>query len=712
MFSLSSPIQSISRITPAYQKRLLKFGIKTIRDLIYHFPHRYDDFSKIVPIGDLKLNETATIQGEITKIENIRIWRKKMIITQAFICDETGMIKAVWFNHPYLADQIKEGSKVSLSGKISFDDVLFISNPAYEKINGRKTGSLRHTGRLVPVYPETAGISSRYLRYIIQTVLSSCKVEDWLPEETKKSQNLPGLDESIREIHFPSSFREIDKAKRRLGFDELFLIQLVSAKQKFQWDKKKAPAISFNQPLIKNFVDSLSFKLTDAQRTAAWEILTDISKTTPMNRLLEGDVGSGKTVVAAIAALQTAFEGFQAAFMAPTEILARQHFETIKNFFSGRDLPIALLTSNDCQTNLPEELSKKEITQKIKKGEIKIIAGTQALIQKKLEFKNLALAIVDEQHRFGVVQRAALQNSISKIQDGSPREIPHLLSMTATPIPRTLALAIYGNLNISRLDQIPKGRKEIITKIVSPQERQKAYDFIRRQIKEGRQAFVICPRIENESNKKTDPQAVSDKRKAAWLEIKAAQEEYQKLSKEIFPDLKVGLLHGKMKPAQKQKAMKEFSAGITNILVSTSVIEIGIDVPNANVIMIEGADRFGLAQLHQFRGRVGRGTNQSYCLLFSDSLSKESALRLQAIIKAKNGFDLAEKDLVLRGPGDFIGTRQSGLPDLSMASLNDFESVRQAKNEAITILTKDPELKKYPRLAEKISNFTQTVHME
>ncbi|KKS65866.1 MAG: ATP-dependent DNA helicase RecG [Parcubacteria group bacterium GW2011_GWC1_43_12] len=730
MYSLSSPIQSVSRVAPAYQKRLLKLGIKNVRDLLYHFPFRYDDFSKIISIVDLKLNETATIQGEVTEIENIKTWKKKMTVTQAFVCDKTGMIKAVWFNQPYLIDQIKEGSRISLSGKIAFDGVLFISNPAYERLppaadrqtmdNESRTTSdkrfairdLRHTGRIVPIYPETSGITSRYLRYIIQIILSSCFIEDWLPQEIKKSKNLPDLNEAIKKIHFPDSFQEISRAKRRLGFDELFSIQLVSVRQKFQWQKQRAPGIEFNQPLIKNFVDGLPFKLTDAQRTAAWEILNDISKTVPMNRLLEGDVGSGKTVVAAIAALQTAFDGKQAAFMAPTEILARQHFETIKHFFSNQDLPIAFLAGSDCQTNLPRHFGKKEIIEKIKKGEIKIIAGTQALIQKKVEFKNLALAIVDEQHRFGVAQRASLQNNISRIKDDSPKEIPHLLSMTATPIPRTLALAIYGDLDISRLNQVPKDRKEIITKIVKPAERQKSYEFIRQQIKQSRQAFVICPRIENESNKETGAQIFSDKRKTAWLETKAAEEEYKKLSKEIFPDLKIGLLHGRLKPAQKQKIMKEFSAGSIDILVSTSVIEIGIDVPNASVMMIEGADRFGLAQLHQFRGRVGRGKHQSYCLLFSQSNSKDSALRLRALLETKTGFDLAEKDLLLRGPGDFIGTRQSGLPDLSMASLTDFELVRQAKNEATAILSKDPELKKYPLLAEKLSKFKEIIHLE
>lgn len=724
IYSLDTPIQNIKHIQPAYQKRLLKLGIKSLRDLFYHFPHRYDDFSKIIPISELKLNEVGTVQGRIARIKNIRTWRKKIYLTEAYVEDQTGVIKAVWFNQPYLAETLKQGSLVSLSGKVSFDKALYLSNPSYEKINKKVSAELRHTGRLVPVYPETAGLSSRYLRYLIQIFSPTIsQLKDWLPLEIKKSQGLFDLGAAIRQIHFPTSMPTVARAKRRLAFEELFLIQLFVLQQKINWQKENSLKIEFDEPLIKNFVGQLPFKLTDAQRRAAWEILQDLQKTRPMNRLLEGDVGSGKTVVATIAALQTMNERWQVALMAPTEILAQQHWQNISNLFKNYNFAIGLLTGSDSRKNQQSKIAifkKRELTEKIAKGEIDFVIGTHALIQENVKFKRLALVIFDEQHRFGVEQRAALQKNILEIEDGLKNTIPHLLSMTATPIPRTLALTIYGDLDISVLDEMPVGRQKIITKIVAPVRRQKTYNFIREEIKKGRQIFVICPRIEPSGK----GQVTSDKNSSlntnhfplipsrSWDEVKAVKEEYQKLSEKIFPDLKIAMLHGQLKSKEKDQIMQNFKNGQIDILVATSVVEVGIDIPNATVMMIEGAERFGLAQLHQFRGRVGRGLHQSYCFLFTESSAKNTAARLRALTTAKSGFELAEKDLEIRGPGEFFGTRQSGLPDLSMASLADVGLIKQARLEAIKLLQKDSILKNQPLLKEKLNQFQKTVHLE
>ncbi len=752
IYSSDTLIQDLARITPVYKKRLLKLGIKNLKDLLYHFPHRYDDFSKIVPIGDLKINDIATVQGKVTEIKNTRTWKKRINITEAFVEDDSGIVRAIWFNQPFLADTLKENSYVSLSGKVSFDDGLFFSNPAYEKLIANRPSQiensetisdtrfaisdLRHTGRLIPVYPETTGLTSRYLRYLMQMFLpSASQIKDWLPEETKKAQNLLNLNLAIKKIHFPDSQQEIEKARRRLAFDELFLIQLFVLQQKISWQKEKSLKIEFNEELIKEFVTSLPFKLTDSQRRAAWEILLDLQKTRPMNRLLEGDVGSGKTVVAAIAALQAMSEGWQVALMAPTEILAQQHWRTITDLLDNENFRIALLTSGDAKEKIgatSKKQKKKDLAKKVADGNIDFVIGTHALIQKNIKFKKLALVILDEQHRFGVEQRAALQKNVLKIEDGLKTSVPHLLSMTATPIPRTLALTIYGDLDISILDQMPANRQKIITQIVAPTSRQVTYEFIRQQVKQGRQVFVICPRIEIANNQElTAGQTASEDRREpatageqGWSgrsranglsgrlpcdEIKAVKEEHEKLSKKIFPDLKIGMMHGKLKAKEKEQIMQNFKNNKINILVSTSVVEVGIDIPNATVIMIEGAERFGLAQLHQFRGRVGRSEHQSYCFLFSES--KNNA-RLKAMLTAKNGFELAEKDLEIRGPGEFFGTKQSGLPDLSMASLADIDLIKQVRLEAAKLLQKDQALKTWPLFAHELEKFQKTIHLE
>jgi len=696
---LSTPIKKLPHIGLAYQKRLKKLGIKNVRDLLFHFPHRYENFSKIIPISEVKLNETCCIKGKILEIENTRTWKRRMILTQAVVGDKSGAIKVVWFNQPYLINALKAGNSVCLAGKVSLEKGkrtgLYLSNPAYEKINGEI--DLIHTGRLVPVYPETEGLSSKWLRYILQPLLIEVKnkIKDPLPEKVRENHRLLFLKKAIWQIHFPDSLNLAREAKKRFSFEDLFYLSLSVLKERVKLAKEKARACPLNLKLVKNFVESLPFQLTAAQKESAWQILKDLARPQPMNRLLEGDVGSGKTVVGVMAALNVIKAGYQVALMAPTEILAKQHFQNITTFLKKFNLKIGLLTGKEDKLN-QKKISRKNLLEKIKKGEIDFLIGTHALIQERVKFKKLALIILDEQHRFGVEQRAKLSQQ--------KEFIPHLLSMTATPIPRTLSLTLYGDLDLSLIKELPKGRKKIITKVVSPNKRRAAYDFIRKQVKIGRQIFVICPRIE--------PSEAKNKKTVTWAEVKAVKEEYEKLSKIIFPDLKVNYLHGKMKAEEKEKIMKKFKDKKIDILISTSVVEVGIDIPSATVMMIEGAERFGLAQLHQFRGRVGRSEHQSFCFLFTDSPAKKTHQRLKALISSENGFELSEKDLEIRGPGDFSGARQWGIPDLAMASLKDIFLVQSSKQAAKETLKEDPELKKYPLLRKRLEEFRERIHLE
>jgi len=736
----NTPLSKLPRINSDYLKRLEKLGLRTIRDLIFYFPFRYDDFSQIIPIDQVKPGQVVTIQGKILEIKNTRTFRRRMVITEAAIEDETGVIKAIWFNQPYLLRNLKPNQKVSLSGKVVFSskEGLQISSPSYEIIRDSKV--LTHTGRLVPVYHETEGLSSRWLRWQIRTLfkfIGPKQIKEFLPAKILIRQKLIDYLQAIRQIHFPISQEMMEKARQRLAFDEIFLIQLFVLKQKLTWRRSSAHRIVFDENLkkeLQNFAKSLPFDLTNAQRKTIWQIVKDLEKENPMNRLLEGDVGSGKTVVAVMVALAAAKSGWQTAIMAPTEILANQHFEEFSKLLKNCRVKIGLLTGSDCQIFSKEKtkkISREKLLKYLKNGDLKILIGTHALIQKNLIFRNLALIIIDEQHRFGVKQRAYLQQKTLEIKDGSPKTIPHLLTMTATPIPRTLALTVYGDLEISILDEMPKGRKKIITEIVSSENRKKIYDFIRSQIKKGQQVFVICPLIDpsdyleacpvrkNEISKQSNLSKKNQRDTFQFYQetefsngVKSATQEYEKLSQKIFPDLKIGLLHGRLKSNEKEKVINEFKKKKIDILVSTSVIEVGIDVSNAAVMLIEGAERFGLAQLHQFRGRVGRGEDQSYCFLFTDSSTKKTAQRLKAVLESENGFELAEKDLKIRGPGEFYGVRQSGLPDLAMANLSDLDLIQKARQESEEILKEDSEFKKYPLLAEKLRNFSARIHLE
>ncbi len=715
MISFFSPIEQVSGVGPILQKKLKRFGIKTANDLLFHFPSRYEDFSNLLSISQIKINQICTVRGKILDIKNVKTWKRKIFITEAIIEDKTSALKALWFNQPYLTKNLKIGEAYFFSGKVvSSKKGIYLSNPVYEKENLSQetqdlTSNLVHTGRLVPVYPETRGISSRWFRSAIKYILENLKsrIPDNLPEKILKENNFLPSEKALWQIHFPESEELVQKAKLRFSFEELFFIQLFVLRERNKLAQEKAAAIPADIDLIKRFVDSLDFKLTDAQRKSAWQILKDIEKPRPMNRLLEGDVGSGKTVVAAIAALNVARAGYQTAFMAPTEILAKQHFNGISKALQNFKLDIGLLTGKSDKFTSKKlkndfiEISRKKLLEKSSNNEINILIGTHALIQDKVKFGKLALVVLDEQHRFGVEQRAKLcKRNAGK--DG--QIIPHLLSMTATPIPRTLALTIYGDLDLSLIDELPKGRKKVETKVISPEERKKAYDFIRKEVKKGRQVFVICPRIEKPEEGKKDVMG--------WSEAKAVKEEYKKLSEEIFPDLKVGMLHGKIASAEKERTMRDFKNQKTDILVSTSVVEVGVDIPNATVMMIEGADRFGLAQLHQFRGRVGRGKYQSYCFLFTESPSANTKARLKALVNCESGFELAEKDLEIRGPGDFLGVKQWGIPDLMMSSLKDLNLVQKTRESAKEILQQDPQLKNYPLLQARLKNFRERIHLE
>ncbi len=694
---LSTPVEKIPRVGAQYTKKLKRLGIENVRDLLFHFPHRYEDFSDLVPIAQVKIGEKVCIQGEIKNIENTRTWRRRMTVTTALVEDKSGAVKVIWFNQPYLEDTLKPGTTVCLAGKVAAGKKsypgVYLSSPTYEKISKKESQDFTHTGRIIPIYPETEGLSSRWLRYIIKPLLASFAdvLPDPLPDRVVKENNLITLKESLWQIHFPDSLKKAERSRERFSFQELFLVQLYVLKERMKLKKQKAVAVPIHLETVKKFVASLPFTLTDAQKKCSWQILKDMEKPRPMNRMLEGDVGSGKTVVAVMAMLNTMKEGRQTAFMAPTEILSKQHFASLSELLKGLGVSIGLLTGQESRVG-SRKISREKFLEKAREGKLDILVGTHALIQKGVKFGNLSLVVLDEQHRFGVEQRAKLCQ-----EQGS---IPHLLSMTATPIPRTLALTLYGDLDLSLLDEMPKGRKKIITKLIPPQKRKEVYDFVKEEIKKGRQAFVICPRIE------------ADNGKESWAEVKAVEEEYEKLSRKVFPGLSIAKLHGRMKPQEKEKIMERFKNKKDDILVSTSVVEVGIDVPNATMMVIEGAERFGLSQLHQFRGRVGRGKEQSFCFLFTDSAAKRTSQRLKALMDSKTGFELAEKDLEIRGPGEVFGTRQSGIPDLATTSLSDIFLVEKTRNWAKEILQESPALDSYPVLKSAVKEFTKKIHLE
>ncbi len=725
LITLDTKLSQIQGVLPKFLTKLQKLGIETVRDLLWHFPARYEDYSRVSKIVDLKPGEQVTIRGEIKRVGVRRAWSKHMVVVEALITDETGGVQMVWFNQPFISKVLKVGSRANFAGKVFAPPKggISIANPSFEVLKG--TGVATHTAGIVPVYPETRGLTSKGFRYLIKTFLEViAKPDDFIPEHILEENHLPELNLALHKIHFPRLAEQIDRAKRRFAFEYLFLLQLNSIKTREQLAKEKAVALDITDNEVEAILKKLPFTLTESQRRSLDELIADMNKGAPMNRLLQGDVGSGKTVIVAVAAVLAASKGKQAVFMAPTEVLARQHYHTVTSIFSHLTCGVGILTGSEArifhEKGLEEKKTKAQFVKAVESGALKIVIGTHALIASKktkkdedskpISFKDLALVIIDEQHRFGVKQRATLVTRKHSGTDHPP--LPHFLSMSATPIPRTLSLAAFGDLDVSTINELPKGRKPIITKIVDPENRLKAYGFIRDQIATGRQAFFIYPRIEKSVPTGEVIEEGAIELKKPRDEVKAVKEEYEKLSKIIFPKLKVAMLHGKMKPVEKQKIMADFKAGKIHILVSTSVIEVGVDVPNATIMVIEGADRFGLAQLYQFRGRVGRGEHQSFCLLFTDSNSQSTADRLNALLTAKNGFELAEMDLALRGPGEFLGSRQTGLPDAAMNAMNNAELIKAAQDSARNLLAQDPNISKYPLLKAKLEEVMRKVHLE
>jgi len=732
MVNLDTPIEELPKVGTAYAKKLKKFGVKTIRDLLFYFPARYDDFSEIISIKQArqKLGENVCFQGRVVQIENSHSFKKYMSYTEALVEDQSSQIKVIWFNQPYMAKSLHEDDFVSLAGKVGFyNKEIYLSNPVHERINEfGKNEELTHTGRIVPVYSETRGLTSRWLRYIIKPLLYRFldQIQETLPEEIIKKYKFIPIQEAVWQLHFPESLDYADAAKARFSFEELFLIQLNVLKEKLKLMQKKSPACPMDADLMKRFTDSLPFTLTDSQKKCAFTILKDLEKPVPMSRLLEGDVGSGKTIVGAMAALSVIKNGHQVAFMAPTEILAKQHFRSISELLKDFKVSVGLLTGKDARifrNGQTVEVSKKSFTGDLEFDQINIAIGTHSLIQKGIEFSKLGMVILDEQHRFGVEQRDHLIKN--------KKLVPHLLSMTATPIPRTLALTVYGDLDLSLIDEMPKNRKKVKTIIVEPSQRKQAYEFIEKEVKEGKGVFVIFPKIESTASKLAEaiekhgpvsgsagfvPQNYAPANfslaQLAISEVKALKEEYEKLSKDVFPDLRITMLHGKMKAPEKEKIMIDFKNGEIDILLSTSVVEVGVDVPRATIMMIEGAERFGLSQLHQFRGRVGRSDMQSYCFLFTTDPSMLNRKRLKALVESNNGFELAQKDLEIRGPGSLYGTQQWGLPDMAMQGLSNIFLVEKTRAAAKELLEKDAELKNYPELRERLKNFQKRIHFE
>jgi ATP-dependent DNA helicase RecG len=725
------------RLTPIQKDALKKLGIVTLRDLLYHFPVRYGDTAEAKNIETLSKGDSVVIFGKITHLETSKGFKTKIPMATATVEDETGKIQCVWFNQPYIAKMTPEGALVRIEGKVSerrkkesaeiqqtssVPARLYFSNPKIEVVDKLPIGvsdSLfgdageAHT--LYPVYPESRGITSSWIYHAIQKLFKSGLLEnmvDVLPGHLLVKYHLPSLKTALVWIHTPLKRDDALSARKRFSFEEIFIIQLGKQQARRAYEKHPAFVIETDDAHVREFIRRFPFTATEAQNKAVDAILSDMRREYAMSRLLEGDVGSGKTAVAATAAYSIITSkppkgapnvgrgNLQVAYMCPTEILATQHFESFIKYFSYMPIQIGLITGSGCR-KFPSkinpkgwtDISRTQLLKWVESGDIHVLIGTHTLIQKSVKFKNLAFAIIDEQHRFGTAQRAKLirKDAIA----------PHLLSMTATPIPRTLALTMYGDLDLTLLDQSPTGRKPIITELVLPTKREEIYEKVRAELQSGRQAYVICPRIDE-----PDP----DKELA--LNTKSVKEEAKRLKAKVFPEYEIGILHGKMSPQEKDKVMNQFNDGTINILCATSVVEVGVNVPNATVILIEGAERFGLSQLHQLRGRVMRSSHQAYCFAFTETTSQKSIDRLNALKNAKNGFELAELDLAARGPGEMTGMRQWGVSDIAMEALKNLKMVEAAREEATRLILEDADLIRYPDLKREVEAKKEGAHFE
>ena len=660
---LAAPVTSISGIGSANAQRLSPLGIQTVGDLLHHFPRKYLDRSTVTPIGQAKTGQEVTVVGRVRDVES-RTTRKRKNMLVITIFDGTGYLSGVWFNQEYHKDRLKEGVEVAFSGRVRYEySRLQIVNPAYDILGGEGSGSAPeaiHTGRIIPVYPGTSGVTSAMLRRFVSRALEAYgDMADPLPESVRSRFGLMGIAEAVREIHFPEGSESLKKARYRALFDEVFIMQVgLALKKKKRERESKGIALAPPGEMVSRFRRSLPFELTAAQEKAWREISGDMGRSVPMNRLLQGEVGSGKTVVAVLALLLSVENGYQGAIMAPTEVLAYQHDNRIRKMLEGFSVRVALLTGG----------SERDVQRAVAAGEVDIVIGTHALIQKEVSFERLGIVVIDEQHRFGVGQRVSLERKGTS---------PHVLHMSATPIPRTLSLTLYGDLDVSVIDELPAGRKGVVTVVADKSQRRGAFAMVEKEVALGRQVYVICPLVEE-----------SDK-----LEARAAQEEAKRLAG-VFPGYRTELLHGQMKSDEKRGVMERFQAGDIDILISTLVVEVGVDVPNATVMIIENADRFGLAQLHQLRGRIGRGSERAVCVLFADPATEEAKARMKAIQEYDDGFALAEEDLRIRGEGTLFGTRQSGLPDLKLARLSrNFDLIRTARGEAFKLVEADPTLR-------------------
>ena len=733
---LGDQLTEYFRLIDAQKSALNKLGIKTLHDLLYHFPSRYEIGGSEAQIAGLVSGQEASIIGTLEKMETKKGWKSRIPMSEGYLRDSTGRIKLRWFNQPYIAKMYADGTLVKAVGKVSGSaDKIYLANPQLQKISAIEAGLFdsqknpqkkvlgspvsakppeagrpdHFSGDFFAVYPESRGISSLWFRSAVKKIFEQkIETEDPVPKEILKKYNLPALSAALVWAHQPKELKNAEAARKRFAFEEVFMIQLERQRERVLQNREKSFSIEATHKEVGEFMAEFPFEATVAQKKAIEAILGDMRDGHPMSRLLEGDVGSGKTAVAAVAAFATVhtrppaqnFGTLQVAYMAPTEILAKQHFESFIKFFEHFPINIGLITGSGCY-KFPSKVSRDKITpisraqllKWVANGEIPVVIGTHALIEKAVQFKHLALVIIDEQHRFGTNQRRKLAKK--------DKQLPHLLSMTATPIPRTLALTIYGDLDLTLLDEMPPGRKKIITEIVKPAERAKAYEHMRGLLQEGRQAYVICPRIDE-----PDPD------KAFALQAKSVKAEAKRLKKDIFPEFELDILHSKMTPKEKDSVMERFSNHEINILVATSVVEVGVNVPNATMIMIEGAERFGLSQLHQLRGRVVRSNHQAYCFVVPESRGESTTARLKALVTAKNGFELAEQDLLQRGPGELSGRKQWGISDIGMEALKNLKLVEAARTEALELIKKDETLSRHPLLAETVASRAQHAHFE